>query len=212
MNPKTKKKLLGHLQYCWWMYIGIALAAVFLWTSVFLNLAKPASNERIGLFLCTNAVDTTGLEKDISDILEGLTEQEIKQFRVNQMLLSEADVGSVLTARSFDCDLIFIQQSFLREGMAVYHFAPLPMEQIGELLPNHQFYSDKLENVQNTYGILIGGKGVHNRFTQYYTGEEAVYVFLSRESVNLGGLNEKGYPEDDAALRLLLYLLEETNG
>ena len=62
------------------------------------------------------------------------------------------------------------------------------------------------------YGLEIYSPGKQNRFSAFFSGEQTYYVFLSKESVNLAGLNGKGNNADDAALRILSYLLEEPYG
>ena len=58
-------------------------------------------------------------------------------------------------------------------------------------------------NVQ--YGIMISA---NSRFNTYCAGDEPYYLFFNSNSVNLGGLFEKGQLEDDAAMRIFEYLIE----
>ena len=86
-------------------------------------------------------------------------------------------------------------------------FTPLP-----DCWENIPTYTQETNGASTAYGLEIYSPGCLNRFSTFCTGDQTYYVFLSKESVNLAGLNGNGAPTDDAALQVLNYLLEETNG
>ena len=84
-------------------------------------------------------------------------------------------------------------------------FLPLP-DNTWKDIPK---YSQEKDGETVAYGLEIYTPGSQNRFSAFCSGDQTYYVFLSKESVNLADLNGNGTQTDDAALRLLEYLLEE---
>ena len=96
----------------------------------------------------------------------------------------------LLSMQLLQTDLIIMPESLLKELDVAVYFPELP-----EMLQDNTDYQIDGKH----YGILLNG----------YSQEEPVYLLLAANSVNLGGILDKGNPEDDAALAVLQYLVKE---
>lgn len=199
----------NHLQLHWWKYFLALLIPVLLWTGVFSALARPKANERVHILYVGNHLDTLQLQTEITDLLPQLTKQPIKQVTVSAELPSEGQYYSFLEARCFDYDLIIMEESRMKETVGQDVFVRL-MEEMTAALPGAIPYREMTEDGELTYGYLLFDGSSPNSFSGHYSGTEKCYVFVSPESVNFHTLNEKGRIGDDAALKVLQYLLEKT--
>lgn len=196
-----------HLQYHWWKYVLLAVLSVMIWNSVFDTLAKPARNEKVGIVFFGDSLDVPALHADLSAAIEDLTQQKISLVDVSQTIADREHLGAILMARTYDYDLLVLSAEAVDPLSAYGFFMPLPESWKG--IPT---YTQEKDGKAVAYGLEIYRPGSQNRFSSFCSGEQTYYVFLSKESVNLGGLNGNGAPEDDAALQMLKYLLEEPYG
>lgn len=206
-NAKSNRRWSAHLAYHWWKYLILTVASVMLWTSVFDTLAKPARNEKVGIVFFGDKLDVKGLHADLSGAVDDLTEQTITTVDVSQTIADSEQLGQILMARSYDCDLLILSASYVDQLAAYGFFMPLP-----EDTWEYPTYTQEKDGMPVAYGLEIYRPGSQNHFSSFCSGSETYYVFLSKESVNLAGLNGNGNEADDAALRILEYLLEEPNG
>lgn len=201
----------AHLQYHRWCYVLLVILSVLIWTTVFDSLAKPAKNEKVGIVFFGEELDASALHAELSAATKDLTDQKIEYVDVFQTMASGSQLGSVLMARSYDYDLLVLSGEMMDNLHAYGFFAPLP-EQLPQSLKALPTYSQTEDGVTAQYGLKAYGPGSQNRLSAFCSGDKTYYIFLSKESVNLAGLNGKGNPADDAALRVLEYLLEEDYG
>lgn len=201
---QTDSRWTAHLQYHWWQYVLLAVLSIMIWTSVFDVLAKPARNEKVGIVFFGDTLDVTALHTDLTDAIDRLTQQEISYVDVSQTIADRTHLATVLMARTYDYDLLVLPAETMDMLSAYSFFSPLP-----DNWKDTPTYSQETGGTSVAYGLEIYRPGSQNRFSAFCSGEQTYYVFLSKESVNLAGLNGNGTPTDDAALRMLEYLLEE---
>ena len=202
---KTDARLFSHLHYHWWKYVLLSVLSIMIWSAVFDTLAKPAKNEKVGIVFFGDALDVTALHTDLSAVIDDLTQQEIACVDVSQTFADYAHLGQILMARTYDCDLLILSAEQVDKLSAYGFFLPLP-DNTWKDIPK---YSQEKDGETVAYGLEIYTPGSQNRFSAFCSGDQTYYVFLSKESVNLADLNGNGTQTDDAALRLLEYLLEE---
>ena len=202
---KTDPRLSSHLYYHWWKYVLLAVLSIVIWTAVFDTLARPARNEKVGILFFGDSLDVTALHADLSAVMDDLTQQEVSYVDVSQTFADYEHLGQLLTARTYDYDLLVLSAEQVDKLSAYGFFLPLP-DNTWKDIPK---YSQEKDGETVAYGLEIYTPGSQNRFSSFCSGEQTYYVFLSKESVNLAGLNGNGTQTDDAALRILEYLLEE---
>lgn len=203
-RKQTDNRWATHLQYHWWQYVLLAVLSVMIWTAVFDGLAKPARNEKVGIVFFGDTLDVTALHTDLTDAIDSLTQQEIAYIDVSQTIADRTHLATLLVARTYDYDLLVLTAEAVDMLSAYGFFSPLP-----DNWKDIPTYSQEKDGTSVAYGLEIYRPGSQNRFSSFCSGEQTYYVFLSKESVNLAGLNGNGAPSDDAALRMLEYLLEE---
>ena len=201
---KVDTRWITHLHYHWWKYVLLMVLSIMIWTAVFDTLAKPAKNEKVGIIFFGDALDVTALHTDLSAVIDNLTEQEITHIDVSKTFADYENLGQIMMARTYDCDLLILPAELVDKLSAYGFFMPLP-----ETFIDISAYSQEKDGQTVAYGLEIYKPGTQNRFSAFCSGEQTYYVFLSKESVNLAGLNGNGVQTDDAALRVLKYLLEE---
>jgi len=206
-NHKTDTRWTAYLHYHWWKYILLALLSVMIWTAVFDSLAQPAKNEKVGIVFFGEGLDFQALHADLSAAMDNLTQQKIRFVDVSQTFADQEHLGQVLMARTYDSDLIILPAQLV-DKLSSYGFF-MPLKDIPKDIP---VYTQEKGGESVAYGLEIYSPTSQNRFSAFCAGEQTYYVFLSKESVNLAGLNGIGNPADDAALRILEYLLEEPYG
>ena len=201
---KTDTRLSSHLHYHWWKYVLLAALSIAIWTSVFDTLAKPAKNEKVGIVFFGDSLDVSALHADLWAAIDEITEQKITNLDVSQTFADHEHLGQILMARAYDCDLLILPAELVDELSAYGYFMPLldPPKDI-------PVYTQEKDGETVAYGLEIYKPGKQNRFSSFCSGEQTYYVFLSKESVNLAHLNGNGMQTDDAALRILEYLMEE---
>lgn len=201
---KTDTRFIAYLHYHWWKYVLLTVLSVAVWTAVFDTLAKPAPNEKVGIVFFGDGLDVSALHADLSNAIGNLTEQKITYVDVSQTFADYEHLGQILMARTYDCDLLILPAELVDKLSAYGFFMPLP--ETPEDIP---VYTQEKDGETVAYGLEIYKPGNRNRFSSFCSGEQTYYVFLSKESVNLAQLNGNGMQTDDAALRILEYLMEE---
>ena len=204
---KTDDRWTTHLHYHWWKYVLLISISVMLWSWVFDTLAKPAKSEKIGIVFFGEGLDTQALHADLWAAMDDLTQQEIRFVDVSQTFADRDHLGQILMARTYDSDLLILPAELV-DNLSAYGFF-MPLENVPKGIAT---YSQKKGGESVVYGLEIYSSGNQNRFSAFCSDEQTYYVFLSKESVNLAGLNGNGSQTDDAALQILTYLLEEPYG
>ena len=201
---KTDTRLSPHLHYHWWKYVLLVVLSVAIWTSVFDTLARPAKNEKVGIVFFGDSLNVSALYADLQSAVQEITEQKITCLDVSQTFADHTHLGQILMARAYDCDLLILPAELVDKLSAYGFFMPLP-----EIPKDIPVYTQEKDGETVAYGLEIYKPGNQNRFSSFCSGEQTYYVFLSKESVNLAQLNGNGTQTDDAALRILEYLMEE---
>ena len=201
---KTDGRWTTYLHYHWWKYVLLAVLSILLWTAVFDTLAKPAKNEKVGIVFFGDSLDVTALHTDLTAAIDDLTEQKIRFVDISQTFADRDHLGQILMARTYDSDLLILPAELV-DPLSAYGFF-MPLDDTPKDIPT---YTQEKDGKTVTYGLEIYSPDRQNRFSAFCSGEQTYYVFLSKESVNLAGLNGNGSQTDDAALQILTYLLEE---
>lgn len=196
----------AHMTYHWWKYLLVLAASTLVWMVVFDSLGQPAKNEKIRISYFGEQLALETMEKDFIQILPSLTHQTIEKVTVeNPIGTITADYHAVLTSRIYGADFIIIEESVLAETVGNTYFLPLPVDALEDRLLELTFYTEN----DVPFGILLNG--LDTVFSSYYSGDEKCYLFITHTSVNMAGIMGTGSAEDDAALKLIEYLLENNN-
>lgn len=204
---KADARWTTHLHYHWWKYVLLAVLSIMIWSWVFDSLAKPDKNEKVSIVFFGEGLDSQALHADISAAMDDLTQQKIRFVDISQTFADKNHLGQILMARTYDSDLIILPGELV-DHLSAYGFF-MPLDHLPKDIPT---YTQEKDGETVVYGLEIHSPTSQNRFSSHCSGEQTYYVFLSKESVNLAGLNGNGSPADDAALQILTYLLEEPYG
>ena len=182
-----------------WKYALVVVAVVFVWSAVYENLSQIKLNQRVTVAVYNLECDTQALRDEVWDKLPELTKQEVLELYVDDLdhVPNQTYAEDILLAQILQSDLVVMPESLLKAIEVSVYFQELPKN-----LQRENGYQSNGKQ----YGICIPA---NSRFSAYYTGDERCYIFFNASSVNLGGLFEKGTTEDDAALQVFEYLLEE---
>lgn len=200
-------KLFSHLHYHWWKYCLIVLGSVLVWSVVFDTLGAPEKNEKIRITYIGDGIDPDAFGEALLQVLPSLTEQKIESLTVeNPTSGISNDLYSVLATRVYGADFIIFEGDSLPESVGETYFLPLPQQMIQEADAASLYWENGI-----AYGFVLCGDGVQSVFSEFYSGDQRCCLFITHTSVNMGGLTQKGRPEDDAAKTLVSYLLESTD-
>ena len=200
------KKSTAHLQYGWWKYLLIALLSITIWSVVFDVLSAPEKNEKIRITCVGDDFLCDALEEDLWKKLPEITEQRLEKIAVESPVNGQStDFYSVMAARAYGADLIIVEESAITETFGQSFFMPLPVEELPEALSDRELYVEE----GAVYGILLYDGTTPNVFSRFYGGDQRCFVFITHNCVNAAGVMGVGDAQDDAALRLIEYLLEE---
>ena len=198
-------KRVTHLWYSWWKYLLLILCVFLFWMTVFDMLAAPEKNEKIQITCVGDGFLCEELKAALEQQLPELTDQLIKSISVENPINGESeDYYSVLSTRAYGADLIIVEESAMTENIGQTYFLPLPAEALTEYIGSAAYYSEE----GTPYGILLCDGSTGNRFSQFYTGTQRCYLFITHTSQNVAGIMGRGNGEDDAALQIIAYLLE----
>ena len=196
----------NHLQYNWWKYIIIIIFPIFLWTGIFSSLKAPDPDERVHILYVGQGLDTQQLQTRLTTVLPQRTTQQLKSITV-----TTADAASLsystLDVRCFDYDILIFQESSMPENVGQAVFVRLTEDLLAQFPQGISYVETVADAGVLTYGFAIA-PGDHTPFTNYYTGTEKCYLFISPRSVNFDALNENGSAGNDAGLKAAQYLLE----
>jgi hypothetical protein len=191
------KLLFGNI----WKYVLVAAAVILMWSAVFESLRIIKDDERLAITIYNIDCDIEALREDILQQLPSLTEQELQAVYVETYdhYHQQTYADNILTAQIAQTDLVIIPEHLLDQIEVPFHFPALPES----LITENTYQVDGV-----SYGILISGEGMKNRFTQYCQTDVTCYLLISSTTVNLGGVNGRGEVSDDVALQVLRYLME----
>lgn len=180
--------LIGNL----WKYILVAVVSIFIWSAVFTSIGQIKDNQRLTISVYNLDLDTQALKDEVAAKLPELSQQEILELYVDDMehIPNQTYANDLLTMQLLQTDLIIMPESLLKELKTEAYFPEIP------------------ESLQRNSDYQIGGKH-YGILLNRYSQKEPVYLLLASNSVNLGGILDRGNPEDDAALVVLQYLVKE---
>ena len=190
-----------YIERHWTTYVAIVLIPIVFWCAVYSVLDDPKDNEKFAVLFIGEDLDVEGLQGYITD---NLKEEQIKSISVDTTTIYENLYYDYLKARCYAYDLIIISESNMMEfvGRAVFEREIL-VATYGDMLPNAEFYYENIDGNELPFGFIIADENTNNLFSQYYSGDEKCYLFLSPQSVNLDTINGKGVKGDDFALKVL---------
>ena len=197
-----------HFQYFWWCYVAILIVAVVFWTSVYGIIEKPDANEKLTVSFFGNDYDGAALKLEISQNLSNITSQNIKKITVDHVKQTENIVfGSMIQTRLYSSDIMIFEEWVINEEFASMNFRPFTNE-LENCFSDFDIEYYVIDGVK--CGIIINPQGQNsNTFTKYYSGDSRLIAFFAPYCENLGGIYGIGNKEDDAALALMKFLLEE---
>lgn len=194
-----------HMQYNWWKYLLVILAAIILWCTVFRALAQPKDNEKLNVLFVGEGLDTKKLEQTVTGMLPQLTDQFVRQVKVTQTRLEGREAYEILQMRTYEYDIVIISQSCLQENMGNALFSGAMTEKMQAHFAGVQFHAEPQGERMVPSGIVLDPD---SGFCAFYNGQETCYLFASPQSVNFDGLNGLGQAGDDCALRIMEYFVE----
>ncbi len=200
-----------HLQYFGWCYFAIAAAVVILWTSVYGILEKPNANEKLTISYFGNDYDGEKLENDIKQNLSNITEQQIKEVTFDHVREANSSLlGSMIQTRLYSSDIMIFPNRMLDEEFITLSFRPLSSE-LEAHLNDMDAVLYKINGV--SYGIVLNNtENGKNNFSKFYAGEEELIAFFAPYCENLGAAYGLGSKNDRAAIDVIKYFLEGSNG
>ena len=200
-----------HLGYYLWCYLGILIFSIVFWTTVYGIVGTPDANEKLTISYFGNDYDVSGLKSDVEDNLSSITSQNIKEFSFDEVRQTENIVfGSMIQTRLYSSDIMIFEEWVINEDFVYANFRSWTsdLESRFSDLDVEYYQIDGLK-----CGIILDPKGGDsNIFTKYYDGDSRLILFFAPYCENLGGAYGIGNEEDDGAIELMRFLLEETHG
>lgn len=185
----------------WTVYVAIVLIPIVFWCAVYSVLDDPKDNEKFAILFIGECFDNEGLQ---NYIVNNFKDERIKSIAVDTTTIYDALYYDYLRTRCYEYDLIIFTESNMREqiGRGVFGREIL-IADYADVLPKAEFYYENINGQDLPFGFVIRDEGTSNLFSNYYSGNEKCYLFLSPQSVNLDTVNGKGIKGDDFALRVL---------
>lgn len=194
-----------HLQYNWWKYLLVILLPVIIWSTVFEQMAKPASNARLRVLYVGDELDSSGFQQELTLQLSELSTQLLQEITITQVSPVGISYTEYLTARCFDYDLLILSPDWCPEGIGQAVFSRIPTALLASF-PSSDVYTEVVEESDLPYAFVLPETSSFYSFSS--DKERPCLLFPSPESVNLDEKNGKGNPGDDAAFQAMRYLLE----
>ena len=199
------RKASADLQYTWWKYLLVILLSITVWVAVFDILGTPEKNQKLQITFVGEDFLFDALQADLQEKMPGLTDQELKKLTVESPMNGNwEDYHDIMSVRAYSADIIIVEESAMTDTFGYSYFVELPVEKLPQSLQNRDFYTED----GKAYGILLYDGSTPNVFSQYYSGGERCYLFITHNCVNAAGIMGKGKQTDDAALAVIEYLLE----
>ena len=188
----------------WYKYLIAFIVALFCWVIIIDIIVAPKKNERIEIF-----VGSYGVSNEINDVVD--KPPYIEEFIFTDVKINESYYFVLFSsyASSEDVDAFIVKESQFRES-DIQYYQKLNENDVKELLGIEEFF--KVNN--DVYGIKVyDGQtktGLLAEYIIYDDGESAAedyYMFFSKYSIHLGGLNNSQY--DGIIEFLKKFLLEK---
>lgn len=180
----TKNKLSNYLVYAWPKFLIVGIMAILIWGWATNMLIRPHENERINIFIGTNQLDT-------DEIYQRLITLDLKEVNLSYHDPESEMFKMILSSRgTVDTDLVILDLSTFNNQEVVLWFKDIDIDYLASLVGEHQEYFE-------LHGKVYGVKLVDN-----------IYIFLNKQSNNLGKMNASGKDDDDLALKALKLIKE----
>lgn len=185
----------------WTSYLAIILVPIVFWCALYSILDDPADNEKFAILFVGEGLDSEGLQ---AYIVDNFKDEKIKSITVDSMVIYDMLYYDYLRTRCYEYDLIIFTESNMKEqiGRGIFEREIL-IADYGDVLPKAEFYYENIDGNELPFGFLLRDENTSNLFSDYYSGNEKCYLFLSPQSVNLDTVNGKGVKGDDFALKVL---------
>lgn len=196
-----------HLQYGWWKYVAILVIPIILWSLVFSALGRIKPNERVNILILGEGVDCKALQSHLEQKIDQLTDQTIISIKVDSQRAKGEYFHQKMIANSIDYDIIVATEQEMPENFGQSYFYPMrEIDQPG--YENVTYYTEEIEDYTKTYGIELLDANQTNLFGTFYSGTGKCYAFFTTDTVNIYPVNQNSQPGNDAALKVLAYLLQ----
>ena len=170
---------------------------------------KPQDNEKLSVLFVGDELDDEGLEKYLID---NYKTEKIKDINVESILVNNTLYYDFLRAKTVEYDIVIISEKCMRPhtGRAIFELEILP-DRWGEDLPELEYYYEAVEGVEEElpFGFVICNGNAGNLFSEYYSGDERCYLFISPYSVNMNQVNKTGEAGDDFGIKVIRALASQ---
>ena len=206
-----RKRFSVHLLYYWPVYIVLAVSVTVFWILLFKKINKIPQEKQINFFIAADSVNEELLIKELKPLL---TDLNISEINVDSFPpADEQTLLPVISTRGvIDTDIVILPQ-LQNINYYINNFVPLDSAFIKDYLPN-DFNADFLEYNNEIYGIKIydaanGVALVSEDLFSFGNGSEErdYYLFLNKNSENIGSLSPRSISENTQALTAVQYLL-----
>lgn len=194
-----------HLQYNWWKYLLAILLPLIIWSTVFEQMSKPASNARLRVLYVGDGLDSSEFQQELTLQLSELSTQVLQEITVTQVSPIGISYTEYLTARCFDYDLLILSPDWCPEGIGQAVFSRI-LPALLDSFPSSDVYTEVVEKSDLPYAFVLPETSPFYSFSS--DRGRPCLLFPSPESVNLDKKNGNGDLGDDAALQAMRYLLE----
>lgn len=178
------KRIKTHFQYGWWVYVLIIVAAVTLWISVFVELAKPKPYEVLNITVVGKA-DGDKIEEQLKSYFG----DELKEINVEVIAGNNLMLGEIVAMRCLgETDFIIFEEEYIVKPASL-NFSPLDENKLIAYFGERELYREE----DKIYGVKMNGN---------------FWALVTPVSENCAKINGKGEEKNDAALRAIKYLTE----
>ena len=185
-------------RYFYWLYILILILTISIWTTIFDNLAKNKPYEEINIIYFGSDLAVDELKSDLEYFTSSF-EQEIKAVNIEVRKIEDSFFTTLLTTKITVNDIVLISEEYMNDYIGASYF---------RTLINLNIEAKYYEESEIKYGIVVYDDEIkETKFSEYYSGDKSIYLFLSPNSVNLGMLYNNGEKENDAAIKVAEYLV-----
>ena len=180
----SKNKIANYFVYAWFKYLLVVIMAILIWGWATNMLIRPKENERINIFIGTNQLDT-------DEIYQRLITLDVKEVNLSYHDPKSEMFKMILSSRgTVDTDLVILDLNTFNNEEVVLWFKDFDIDYFDSIIGEHQEYFE-------FHGKVYGIKLIDN-----------IYIFLNKQSNNLGKLNTNGKDDDDLALKALKLIKE----
>lgn len=196
----------------WKSALLVVVINIILWTLLFILPLSVPKTEQVHIFMVSEHVS-----EDFEARLKHLLAQfGVKVTQIEQVSASDRALVSLLYTRGIlDCDLLILPESLIEGILLEDAFIPITEDLFAYLGLEIEVYTF-FEFHQKKFGVLIhsqdnqinllGGSVFFNQ-----NQRENMYIFINKNSVNVGSFRDGNELVSDNALIALYFLLTQQN-